>query len=344
MIWFWKKKFIIPPLGCRKEPTKMEDYQIREILRAYPPFDWNKGYDVEEDMGQKIIIKNQWYSGSCVFQSWGYYGGALEAFEIGKYIDYGARRGYSLFHLPEGGAYLRDGGDFVTNTGMIPSAMFPDKQTEVEMRDSGDWRKDLDAVAKIYLKGSYLLAPPTNMNELASLMQMGKGFVVGIFDDFNESWRTTFPKPGLSANQGHAMYFCKSKLISWKNNEPYFGSPNSWGEGIGDKGWQWFGAEWLRRMFFMRVIRDLPSEVERPLEKPKYFFAKDLKWGMKDPDVEALQRCLASERCFLYPEFTDYFGGYTLKAVKSFQAKYGIEPISGYVGLITRAKLNELFA
>jgi peptidoglycan hydrolase-like protein with peptidoglycan-binding domain len=35
------------------------------------------------------------------------------------------------------------------------------------------------------------------------------------------------------------------------------------------------------------------------------------------------------------------FGNCTLQAVKAFQAKYGIIPNSGFVGEITRDKLNE---
>jgi peptidoglycan hydrolase-like protein with peptidoglycan-binding domain len=39
---------------------------------------------------------------------------------------------------------------------------------------------------------------------------------------------------------------------------------------------------------------------------------------------------------------TTYFGPATRAAVIKFQKKYGISPAAGYVGAITRAKLNEI--
>ncbi|MDO8600418.1 MAG: peptidoglycan-binding domain-containing protein, partial [bacterium] len=47
----------------------------------------------------------------------------------------------------------------------------------------------------------------------------------------------------------------------------------------------------------------------------------------------------------VYPEkiVSGYFGPKTLAAVKRFQKKYGISPVSGIVGPLTRAKLAELY-
>ena len=35
------------------------DYQWSEIGKSSTPFDWNKGYDVEEELGFKIPVKSQ---------------------------------------------------------------------------------------------------------------------------------------------------------------------------------------------------------------------------------------------------------------------------------------------
>jgi N-acetylmuramoyl-L-alanine amidase len=69
------------------------------------------------------------------------------------------------------------------------------------------------------------------------------------------------------------------------------------------------------------------------------------------PDVLALQVALISEG--LYPPknatgndcpLSGYFGTCTERAVVEFQKKYDIAPAEGYVGPLTREKLNELFS
>jgi hypothetical protein len=70
---------------------------------------------------------------------------------------------------------------------------------------------------------------------------------------------------------------------------------------------------------------------------------RTLALGEKSDDVRLLQTILSFNRT-IYPEglVTGYFGPITEAAVKRFQARYGIEQI-GYVGPLTRAKLNEIF-
>lgn len=74
-----------------------------------------------------------------------------------------------------------------------------------------------------------------------------------------------------------------------------------------------------------------------------------LKVGLSGADVTALQEALASMPD-VYPEgkVTGYFGALTKAAVGKFQMKYGVVSSSadiwyGYVGPMTRAKLQEIF-
>lgn len=62
---------------------------------------------------------------------------------------------------------------------------------------------------------------------------------------------------------------------------------------------------------------------------------------MSGTDVSALQDLLASEGC-LPVSPTGYFGLLTLSGVKCFQSKYGIAPVSGYFGELSRAQANLL--
>ncbi|MDP3883142.1 MAG: peptidoglycan-binding protein [Candidatus Staskawiczbacteria bacterium] len=78
----------------------------------------------------------------------------------------------------------------------------------------------------------------------------------------------------------------------------------------------------------------------------------NLSIGMSNDDVSCLQTFLKSQGSDIYPEglVTGYFGSLTKNAVIRFQQKYASEVLSplelyygtGYVGVLTRAKINQL--
>ncbi len=71
-----------------------------------------------------------------------------------------------------------------------------------------------------------------------------------------------------------------------------------------------------------------------------YMFNKNLTVGARGADVTALQDRLTAEGVYTYGVSTGYFGTVTKNAVKAYQAKYSISPVSGFVGPLTRASLN----
>ena len=73
-----------------------------------------------------------------------------------------------------------------------------------------------------------------------------------------------------------------------------------------------------------------------------YEWTRDLQIGSPyTEDITALQTALAFQDVY-DGDITGGFYNQTFTAVKSFQQKYGINP-TGYVGAITRAKLNTLY-
>ncbi|MEN9604968.1 MAG: hypothetical protein RJB39_653 [Candidatus Parcubacteria bacterium] len=74
-------------------------------------------------------------------------------------------------------------------------------------------------------------------------------------------------------------------------------------------------------------------------------FNNNLKYGMSSnsyPGSEVTQlQSFLGKNGFFNQAATGYFGNVTLAAVKRFQAKYGI-PATGFVGMLTRAKINAL--
>jgi len=114
-------------------------------------------------------------------------------------------------------------------------------------------------------------------------------------------------------------------------------------------------------------IAELTAQLNRLLAQQKpdgfcYDFTKDIKFGNTGTDdIKYLQRAMVTESVTPLvgptrasfdnpdPAFFEYNPGYvptfsndTLSSVKKFQAKYGI-PNTGYVGPLTRAKLNALY-
>jgi len=90
----------------------------------------------------------------------------------------------------------------------------------------------------------------------------------------------------------------------------------------------------------------VPIEGGNTSAQVSYQFKSDLYYGLQSYDVEMLQRTLnrindKDGRLFTTFNFTGYFGGMTLKAVKRFQALKGIQQ-TGYVGKLTREALNNL--
>jgi hypothetical protein len=81
-----------------------------------------------------------------------------------------------------------------------------------------------------------------------------------------------------------------------------------------------------------------------------FTFTRNLKLGDRHSDVLNLQKVLNSSADTQVTSSgggspgneTMYFGGLTKTAVMKFQTKYGISPVAGFVGAITRAKLNSM--
>jgi hypothetical protein len=96
-------------------------------------------------------------------------------------------------------------------------------------------------------------------------------------------------------------------------------------------------------------INELKQQIAQMQTLPSAIFTAPLYKGMTSSDVRRLQTLLAT-RPEIYPEgkITGYFGLLTKQAVQRFQFQYKLvnsksDPAFGYVGIKTRAKLQEVF-
>jgi lysozyme len=110
-------------------------------------------------------------------------------------------------------------------------------------------------------------------------------------------------------------------------------------------------SEWKTRLTDLQVYTDIPTALLRKAKEAEatfsYTFNTDLKMGMRGDDVMALQKALTFTGDF-YKDFvgdlqpTGYFGAVTLTSVKRYQTRNGL-PSTGYVGKLTRGKLNDAY-
>ncbi len=90
---------------------------------------------------------------------------------------------------------------------------------------------------------------------------------------------------------------------------------------------------------FSAAIFALALTVSVGASAQDYSFNKNLSIGMRGADVTALQNALASAGYFNQAA-TGYFGSVTKAAVMNYQRANSINPVSGFVGPLTRGVLN----
>ena len=90
---------------------------------------------------------------------------------------------------------------------------------------------------------------------------------------------------------------------------------------------------------------DSQTIIKQKTPSLSYTFTKNLGVGLKNDneDVKNLQKILVLENLFPQNSVTGYFDEQTKVSVIQFQIKYKISPALGFVGSLTRAKLQELF-
>jgi len=84
------------------------------------------------------------------------------------------------------------------------------------------------------------------------------------------------------------------------------------------------------------------SETKLNIPMDIVVFETDLKRGDQGEAVKDLQQYLIYEGSYVEAIMSGYFGNYTHNAVKTFQAKYGVSPVSGFVGYKTRHRMQQL--
>jgi len=195
--------------------------------------------------------------------------------------------------------------------------------------------KEEDAIK--YRIGGYAKVN-VNFTKLKEAIYKYGAILVGFYGN-NEGWQSAYIKPPRLPDWGHAV----SLAVGY--NKDYIFIQNSWGKDRGDNGYFYFDKNYLPESAWC-VLVDLPNDWQKLLgkdkEKPKYFFENNLWKGLKNDEVKILQDTLKYLGCF-NPEIdsTGYYGSVTSDAVKCYQIRKNIKPVSGYFGILTRTAINK---
>jgi len=242
--------------GCYKDKFDSRDRELDHLL-SFGSTDEVFDYDVEKDLGITLPTKNQASQRSCVGQAIAYYAQVLNVHDIRRSrkmmpsytaneFEMSAKSIYSYIYIPStGGAYIRDGILRYKKQGINLEKTVPTNNlTEEEVRDiswSNDWRAREARILRA--KEARRVVAMTNIYTVARAIKQCKGIILGFEVQNNGTWRSLRPKPSVRPTDGHCMYAGRVRTLSSGKIE--IGCKNSWGDDVGEDGWQWFGEEWF---------------------------------------------------------------------------------------------------
>lgn len=337
--------------GGIKDIPDVRDYEYgEEIGNASQPFDWHKGYDIEDEIGFTLTVKDQGQSSSCGGQAWGYYGQAWDAIIDKENSEKSAKFIYSQTFVPSGGSAGRPNCDVVIKKGWAPEAICPSYSDGKPLTEELYRRpQDITPTAIIEANKDRAFAYANvsiDIELIAQAIRDNHGCIVGITGTNNGTWLGNNPQPPvtLANSWNHWVYAGK---VRQKHGKKQIGILNSWGENVGEDGWQWIDEKYfttnINAIPVVFSIWTLEVRNEPIPEVFKHYFYMTLKYGKNDPENKNLQTALQLDGCFpKNVNTTTFFGQITLSAVKTFQKKYGLKA-DGIVGNNTNNKLNELF-
>jgi len=337
-----KEEDIIKNTGAIQDTYDSRDYQWSEIGASLPPFDWDKGFNVEDKLGHRIQYKNQQNTSSCGGFAWSYYAQVLEELHTKNYEERRPKFIYAQTHVPSGGSAGRDNAEIFRKKGVAQEKFcksFKEDGTTDEVFITTNNISEEAYKDGLTTRSISYAQVNIDIDMIAQAIEANNGCILGIAGQNNGTWLTEFPKPPLQSQWRHWVYAFTAIKHEGKK---YIGFINSWGN-VGDAGVQWIGEDYFEALNGGAIWSAWTHIINpNPPVNFQHNFTQLLRYGMRNDEVSALQSALQLEVGFPV-EPTGYFGTITLKYVKLFQKKYGLVA-DGIVGNKSNAVLNNIYA
>lgn len=242
-------------LPDKPDPRNIEFQEVCGKIPVDTPT-WEESYDVE-DAYTKMKVENQFSSSSCVSQAWQYYLQMLNIIEEGEFTDLSARFIYSHIHLPDGGAYIKDGARLAVNTGTCEEEIVPSYKEDGTTDEQWMRNKEFENITLAYMNANIYRA-----KTYATILHDSP-------DLFEQARQAIYQYNGLvSGFQGHAIWF---KGYGIKNGKRFLKYKNSWDKDWGDNGDGYLFEDDRNLLYSLWTL------VDRPNDFPKTKMLKTIK-------------------------------------------------------------------
>lgn len=315
------------------DPRVVNGYSIDEVLASSAALNWVKK---EPQQLVKYPVWNQHQTSACVAFAKAKQV-SIKIFELtGVWIDFSPASIYQLRANNGEGMYIPDANDIVNKRGVTLEALMKSQNLTEEQINTVKRTRVADLFAKAIAEAvvSYLYVP-VDINRIGQTIEAKKAVSLLIFGTRDE-YAQRVPKV-ISKNVTRENAPIVHEIVAvdyfisrdgdkrlYINDSAHFGG---------------FSERELTEDFLMNrcVLADaldvFTFEPGNNEDRPTFVVGS----------VISLQKCLRHEGLFPADvDFVEIYGPMTTKAVKLFQAKYGIEQV-GVVGPKTTAKLKELY-
>lgn len=341
-------------IDTRPDEQKQLDYQAIEITARGV---LNFPHVTTVDELPFYEVRNQDGSSTCVAQAYAKLRGIRLAQKTGKYLPLSASFGYKRKTTKGEGMSMNDVFNIGKKEGIPPEVLCPSQNMSEEQILKQEEQPYLDEYAKVLSSSEEkYFRLGLHFEDIASVASTKTPVLIFTYGTFSEYNRAKPVIEGIcdlqTAPVRHGI--CVIGSLAYENEE-YLLVDDSWGvinstgttpfeKALLTRGQRILSRKWVNnRVYDAGYIADLSFTFEESPIQVRHEFTFDLQYGDENQDVTALQLFL--QHLGLFPKeatCTGKFFGVTLDAVKKFQTKYGITPVSGYVGTKTRAVLNTL--